>query len=46
MDDDNNIVGKLSDQKLDVIIGTDVVYWRSFIAPLVKTLDVLFNAHD
>ena len=46
IDDDGNVAGKLCDQKIDIIIGTDIVYWRDSIAPLVKTLDVLFSAHN
>jgi predicted nicotinamide N-methyase len=34
------------DSKLDVIIGTDVVYWRSFVSPLVDTLDALFDLNE
>jgi hypothetical protein len=26
-----------------VLIGTDVVYWRSFIVPFCETLDKFFN---
>ena len=35
------MAGKLVDHKLDLIIGTDVVYWRSQIEPLLNTLDEL-----
>lgn len=35
--------GLIKDFKPDVLIGTDVVYWRSFIIPLVDTLDALFD---
>ena len=46
IDEDDTIAGKLCERQINVIIGTDVVYWRSSIDPLVKTVDVLFNAHD
>ena len=46
IDEDENVAGKVCERNLNVIIGTDVVYWRSSIAPLVKTIDVFFNAHD
>ena len=46
VDEDELVVNKMSEIKLDVIIGTDVVYWRNSILPLVKTLDKFFNSHD
>ena len=27
------------------MIGTDVVYWRSFIVPLIDTLDAFFHSN-
>ena len=41
MTEDGTIAGKLSDVPLEVVIGTDVVYWRQQIEPLLETLDVL-----
>lgn len=38
-------MGNLCDFKADVLIGTDVVYWRSFVRPLCDALDALFNAN-
>jgi len=35
------VAGKLADHKLDAVIGTDVVYWRDQIKPLIDTLEVL-----
>ena len=37
------MAGKLAEVKLDAVIGTDVVYWRDQIEPLIDTLDVLSN---
>lgn len=35
-------LGQLKDSSLDVLIGTDVVYWPTMINPLVATLVSLF----
>ena len=36
--EDGTIASKLNDVQLDVVIGTDVVYWKTQIEPLIKTL--------
>ena len=46
IDEDELVQSKMVDVKLDLIIGTDVVYWRDSILPLIKTLDIFFNQHD
>ena len=38
---EGTVAGKLCDNKLDVVIGTDVIYWRTQIEPLIDTLEVL-----
>lgn len=43
LSDENGEGGSLlQDWQPDVLIGTDVVYWRSFIVPLIDTLDAFF----
>ena len=39
--EDGTVAGQLCDMQLDVVIGTDVVYWRQQIEPLIDTLEVL-----
>ena len=39
--EDGTVAGKLCDMPLDIVIGTDVVYWRTQIEPLIDTLEVL-----
>ena len=41
IDGDSCVAGKLGDQKIDVVVGTDVIYWRNSIVPLIDTFDVL-----
>ena len=41
--EDGTVAGKLCDMGLDVVIGTDVVYWKTQIEPLMDTLDVLYR---
>ena len=43
--EDGTIASKLNDVQLDVVIGTDVVYWKTQIEPLIKTLQVLSDKH-
>lgn len=38
---DGTVAGYLADRNLDVVIGTDVVYWSSMIDPLINTLEKL-----
>ena len=46
VDGDSTVRGSLtSDFKPDVLIGTDVVYWRNFIVPLVDTLEKFFETN-
>jgi len=44
-DSKSDTVGLLKDWKPDVLIGTDVCYWRQFIVPLVDTVDALFSCN-
>ena len=41
VDEEGNVAGRLRDKNLDVVIGTDVIYWRHTIEPLIDTLEVL-----
>ena len=41
IDGDSCVAGKLGDQKIDVVVGTDVIYWRNSIVPLIDTFDAL-----
>ena len=44
INEDAEVTGKIAEKRIDLIIGTDVVYWRSSIAPLVSTLNTFFNS--
>lgn len=41
--EDGTVAGTLGDQQLDAVIGTDVIYWRDQIEPLINTLGVISN---
>ena len=41
-DSDQTSMGSLEAFRAEVLIGTDVVYWRSFIVPFCNTLDRFF----
>ncbi len=43
VDKDGLADGTMLTRELDVIIGTDVVYWPQMIKPLVNTLTKLFT---
>ena len=43
VDKDGLADGTMLTKELDVIIGTDVVYWPQMIKPLVNTLTKLFT---
>lgn len=43
VDKDGIADGTMLTRELDVIIGTDVVYWPQMIKPLVNTLTKLFK---
>ena len=43
--EDGTVAGRMGNKTLDVVIGTDVIYWRHTIDPLIDTLEALF-AHN